>query len=396
MQTPDKRLVTEEKLAAELAAFEPATGGGIEQVSGTVTLDSTGDPIREFYTTGATTFTANGTDTLISSYTAVVWRRTGAGSWGYQIVPESWTTPAATPDTTAPVAGTLAVDTTGTTATLTVTGASDDRGAVLYAFSKDGGTTYTGLQSDPTYTFTGLAPLTSYTWRHRVSDGTNLTLGAPVTKATPEYVPSGAYDDAVLADAPLYYWPLDDAAGSASVRNLGSGSQGTQTLTGVTLGAAGIGDGATSASFAGTSTSNKIALTGLAAPAMTASSMEMIISIGSGGQSIPILAQLTGSWNIKRYQGFTYQSGSTGYVSSGSLPGGRSHIAAVWTGTEAVFYVNGAEVARKAYTSTHNAFTGVGGEIGGGFAGRIAGVATYTTALAPARVLAHAQAAGLA
>ena len=181
-------------------------GSGIEQVSGTVTLDASGDPIREFFTTGATTFSANGTTTPISAYTAVVWRRTSQGSWGYQIVPEQWTTPAATPDTTAPVAGTLTVTTTGTSATLTVTGASDDRGVQGYKWSKDGGQTWTtSWAAVPTYTFMSLAPSTSYAFRHKVWDGTNETMGTTVTLTTPEYIVSGSYDDAVLADAPMFY-----------------------------------------------------------------------------------------------------------------------------------------------------------------------------------------------
>lgn len=369
-------------------------GSGVEQVSGTVTLDASGDPIREFFTTGATTFNANGTTTSLGAYTAVVWRRSASGSWGYQVVQEAWTTPAATPDTTAPVAGTLAVTVTGTTATLTVSGASDDRSIQSYEWSKDGGTTWPARTTGPSHTFTGLAPSTSYTWRHRVTDGTNVTLGVPITKATTEHIPAGAYDDAVLADAPLYYWPLDDPAGSTSARNLGSAASTTSSVAGVTFGAAGLGDGPTSASFDGT---GSVALTGPTAPAMTASSMEVIYQRNGGG-GIPNLVYLFGdSWSIKLYSGFTYKCGSSTYVASGTtLPAGRAHLAAVWNGAEVIFYVNGSEVSRKAYTSTFNGGT-FGGSLGsGGYVGSLAGVAAYNKALTPDRVLAHAKAAGLA
>ena len=177
------------------------SGSGIEQVSGTVTLDATGDPIREFFTTAATTFKANGADTLISSFTAVVWRRNSQGSWGYQIVQDAWTTPAPTPDTTAPVAGTLAVTTTDTTATLTVTGASDDRGYVSYAFSKDNGSTWSVWQTGPSYTITGLTPSTAYYFRHKVKDAAdNTTTGAAVTKSTDVAKPVDLYPDAQVVD----------------------------------------------------------------------------------------------------------------------------------------------------------------------------------------------------
>ena len=177
------------------------SGSGIEEVSGTVTLDTSGAPIREFFTTGATTFKANGADTLLSSFIAVVWRRNSQGSWGYQVVQDSWTTPTPTPDTTPPVAGTLAVTTTDTTATLTVTGASDDRGSVSYAFSKDNGSTWSAWQTGPSYTITGLTPSTAYYFRHRVKDAAdNVTTGAAVTKSTDVAKPVDLYPNAQVVD----------------------------------------------------------------------------------------------------------------------------------------------------------------------------------------------------
>ena len=180
------------------------SGSGIEEVSGTVTLDASGPAIREFYTTGAATFKANGADTLISSFTAVVWRRNAQGSWGYQIVQDDWTTPTPTPDTTAPVAGTLAVATTDTKADLSVSGASDDRGYVQYSFSKDNGGTWTAYQDSATYTFTGLSASTAYQFRHRVKDAANnVTTGTAVSKttaATPPVDPSTLYPNAAVID----------------------------------------------------------------------------------------------------------------------------------------------------------------------------------------------------
>ena len=157
-----------------------------------------------------------------------------------------------TPDTVPPVAGTLTVTTTSSKATLTVSGASDDRAlnAAPYSFSKDNGITWSGWQSAPTFEFTGLAQGTTFTFRHRVRDAEgNVSLGVGVAKATAVQV--SAYRDAVLALAPSDYYPLDDTAlGSVGniFRNLGNGSPLTGTINapGTTLGAPGIGDGATS------------------------------------------------------------------------------------------------------------------------------------------------------
>lgn len=377
-------------------------GSGIEQVSGTVTLDASGDPIREFFTTGATTFKANGATTPLGAYTAVVWRRNSQGSWGYQVVQDAWTTPTPTPDTTAPVAGTLGVTVTDVKADLSVSGASDDRGYVSYSFSKDNGATWTAYQDSATYTFTGLTASTAYQFRHRVKDAAgNVTTGTAVSKTTaaapPEVVPSGAYDDAVLADAPVAYFPLDDAAGATTLRNLGSKSWvASPAATGVTLGAAGIGDGATSASFDGAGGSH-VKLTSVGYGAFTAGSIEFLASPSTGGGAVKTYASAASWWEVLGYNGLTWKAGPTAYVTSGTAAlSGRSHVAAVWDGANVTWYVNGVTVATKPYTSTVTAATGQSGNIGNTVAGRMAGVAFYEKALTADRVLAHAKAAGLA
>lgn len=129
------------------------------------------------------------------------------------------------PDTTPPVAGELAVSAGSQSATLTVTGASDDRPGLLYAFSSDNGTNYTGWQSGSEYAFTGLTPGAGYAFRHKVRDQAgNETVGVTVPKTLPEF--ESSFRDAVLALNPWQYWPLDDAPGTpiASLRNLGSAS----------------------------------------------------------------------------------------------------------------------------------------------------------------------------
>ena len=89
-----------------------------------------------------------------------------------------------TPDTTAPTAGSLSVTTSQTSATLTVSGASDDRGVAGYAF-KVGSGAWSAWQDSGSYTASGLTQSTSYTFQHKVKDAAgNETLGASVAKST--------------------------------------------------------------------------------------------------------------------------------------------------------------------------------------------------------------------
>ena len=128
-------------------------------------------------------------------------------------------------DTTPPVAGELGVSAGSRSATLTVTGASDDRPGLMYAFSSDNGANYTDWQPDAEYVFTGLTPGSGYAFRHKVRDQAgNEAVGIAVPTTLPEF--QSAFRDAVLALNPWQYWPLDDPVGTprTSLRNLGSAS----------------------------------------------------------------------------------------------------------------------------------------------------------------------------
>ena len=218
------------------------SGSGIEEVSGTVTLDATGPAIREFWSTGATTFKANGADTLISSATGTVWRRTGSGSWGYQVVPEEWTTPTTTPDTTAPVAGTLAVSITGTTAALNVSGATDNKGVTGYSFSKDNGATWSSWQASESYSYTGLNVSTAYTFRHRVQDAAgNISMGTAVSKTTAA-APSNSAPTANLTVSAMNLratatWTTSDADNDAVTAKMLDWGDGTTPVSNPSSGA---------------------------------------------------------------------------------------------------------------------------------------------------------------
>ena len=380
-------------------------GSGIEQVSGTVTLDASGAPIREFFTTGATTFKANGADTLLSSFTAVVWRRNSQGSWGYQVVQDSWTTPTPTPDTTAPVAGTLAVTVTDVKADLSVSGASDDRGYVQYSFSKDNGATWTAYQDSATYTFTGLTASTSYQFRHRVRDAAgNVTTGTAVSKTTaatpPEVIPSGAYDDAVLAiGTPLHYLPLSDAGPFVSgyaLAQRGSAAAPTLHATPSTppTSVGGIGDEPTAlnfpsgANFSTTgSIANNVAKGGIFILADTSATNSGLVGLGGAGLQI-----LSSKWSPKL--------GSTTFTGSQTVTAGRHFLAVTWDGTTVKTYVDGVldtTTASTAYATPAGAAAQWGLFAPNYAAAKLAGFVLFSGVVpTDAQVLAVAKAAGKA
>lgn len=74
---------THSHVLSDITDYTPPTG--IELVSGTVTLDNSGIPIREFYATGTVTIRG----ITFPAGTSVVFRRTIDGKWGY-IVVDDW------------------------------------------------------------------------------------------------------------------------------------------------------------------------------------------------------------------------------------------------------------------------------------------------------------------
>ena len=113
------------------------------------------------------------------------------GSVTYGVLGASFTTVAA-PDVTNPTAGTLSVASqTHTTINASVSGASDETAlhATPYAFSSNGGSTYSAWQASASYQYTGLTASTSYNLQHKVRDASgNEVQGVVVahsTSATP-------------------------------------------------------------------------------------------------------------------------------------------------------------------------------------------------------------------
>ena len=126
---------------------------------------------------------------------------------------------AAEPDITPPSAGTLTMSQLGGTyMEATVSGASDDRGFVECAFSRDNGAAWTGWQASPAYMWTGLALSSSHTVTHRVRDQAGNTVAGvtlPVTTlaADPEPQWGTRWHDDFTGDGPLVGRTMDAGDG---------------------------------------------------------------------------------------------------------------------------------------------------------------------------------------
>lgn len=215
----------------------------------------------------------------------------------------------------------------------------------------------------------------------------------------PVVIPSGAYDDAVLADSPLTYLPLNDTVGTTAP--VSSGAE-TWASVGTTFGATGIGDGTTSADMDGSTsviTSSAQVITGLA----NGSAEAIIVPDTVGGSFREIVGVAIQTFllaieggNITGFLGNTAGNKITGPA---LVAGTRYHVAMTYDGANLKIYVNGGIVGTQARTGsigTSASALRIGYAGLGRYDGKVAGVALYNSALSAARVLAHAQAAGLA
>lgn len=114
-------------------------------------------------------------------------------------------TMAASADTTAPTVGTMAASSiTSSGFTLTVSGASDAGGlhATPYAFTTDGGATWTAYQASPVYAASGLAASTGYSCNWRVRDAAgNVSTGTAQTVTTEASEWGTLYSDTFTREA---------------------------------------------------------------------------------------------------------------------------------------------------------------------------------------------------
>lgn len=223
------------------------------------------------------------------------------------------------------------------------------------------------------------------------------------------FLSGNAYARAVLADAPFCYFPLDETSGTPvdTVGNVVPAS-----MAGVTLGAAGIGAGATCATIDGASGSGlrlpTASFTGVTAftveiiaKAVNMTTARAIFGMEGSGQALGFLVQHSATATVSGFTGFTW-SNQIGSSYAETAPTGAHHWAITSDGTTARFYRDGVEVASEAQAwtptaPTQNLYVG-GQQTSGGipaFSGQIAGFAFHKSALPAARIKAHAQAAAL-
>ena len=318
---------------------------------------------------------------------AQAWEAANPGSIAY--TPES-----SDPDVMAPAwpSGVIVGTTPGyDSVTLSISAAAqDDRGVTGYDVSLDSGATWVAAVKEALSLTVPASPGTTYPAAQiRARDGAGnlspvLTAPAGFTTAT---APSVPYSEAVLADAPVYYFPLDDAAGSTTATNLGSAG-GTRAVTGFTFGAPGIGDGALAATL---TTASKINVLGPSSKA-TGFTVEVIIqldAVPAGNARIlqyntDALVQLSAGPGIDTYFG--------GFLAGKPISVGQPvHFAFVYEPSgDQRLYVNGVQSApfnRSNWTAGASFDFGV-------FAGRAAGLAYFDKPLSDARVRAHAGASG--
>jgi hypothetical protein len=219
---------------------------------------------------------------------------------------------------------------------------------------------------------------------------------------------ASAYRTAVLADSPYCYFPLDDASTPTDVMGVVT----TDQVVGVTLGVAGIGDGATAASFDGGAVGGGIRIPNTSLPdmgTMNTWTVEIIAKATDNAAQRALFGResqhLLRHTNAPVYNAFTGSGGWANQIQAGYSEAAQTathHWALVCTiGGNSSLYRDGVEVLTEITNGAPAAVNSamyIGGRVGTDrvFLGSLAGFAYYTTALSPARILAHAQAAGVA
>lgn len=220
---------------------------------------------------------------------------------------------------------------------------------------------------------------------------------------------AGFYDGEVMADNPVAYWRLGEAAGSGTVADFtGSAPHAGTVFAGVTLGQLGAiaSDPNTAALFNGSS--GKIDVPWAADLNSSVFSFECWAKVmgGAGAHRSPVTSRddsPTGGYIFYAEPGNTWQYWTgPGWHQVNGPPvkvGQWQHLVGTYDGTTKRFYVDGLLVGSGAAGVTPNDSRplriGAGATEGAGsfwFNGMIDEVAVYNTVLSPGRVAAHYQA----
>ena len=310
------------------------------------------------------------------------------------------TTESQEPDVTPPSSpGILAVQPSDVSATLSVTGAEDDRGITGYSFRVDAGA-WSEWQSAPSFTMTGLSRDTDYSFQHRVRDvGGNFVEGVTVQSRTLVEAPV-PYQQLALSYSPRLFFPGEVG------RNLGSMSAGMYRDSG-TEGAP-LGGYASSRRFASNSEGLSFLSDAMLADWPEWSSVflvnltagepesDYVILTTHNNPTSPVYVALDGAGvagevklRLSGYHGIVGVPGSTGPMLVGIE----------CDGTATRYYLNGVPVETGAARTISKSTGRHGFEPGGMTAGdmiEVAGWLVHDRALGAAAHLALAEAAGVA
>ncbi|WP_349899807.1 LamG-like jellyroll fold domain-containing protein [Parafrigoribacterium soli] len=262
----------------------------------------------------------------------------------------------------------------------------------------------------------GLTPGSTHSYRLYVTDpyGNSISrLGPTVTVASNDS--GGAYSDAVEADSPASYWPLDEASGSVGYDH--SGFSDLTLGSGVTLGTDGIVASQTAATFDGSSSGSAAPAAAVDGPNTFTAETWFRTTSTSGGKILGFGSSATGT--SSSYDRHIYMDNS-GRIWFGVYPGsvqtvnsnasfndGQWHQVAASLGSGGMtLYIDGKIVGSRTDVTSAQAYSGywrVGGDNIGGwpssptskyFAGDIAQVAIYPSVLSRQQVVSHLVASG--
>jgi Concanavalin A-like lectin/glucanases superfamily len=203
----------------------------------------------------------------------------------------------------------------------------------------------------------------------------------------------GGYDPAILADAPVAFWPLNELAGPDAVDATGHGNACTYSA-GITYGQTGIGDGETAVSIAGAGSAAGGTGLILGDGPLT---LEAWVKQSGGGGNYGIISKSTGAYYL-RISGnkLDFLASQTADIvqSTITLDTGWHHVAATKTGATVKLYIDGNDVTGTVVNHAlgNGGALSLASDLGGGsekFSGSIAKIAAYNVVLTPTQIAAH-------
>jgi len=270
------------------------------------------------------------------------------------------------------------------------------------------------------FTDRGLTPGQTYGYRLTAADPDgNQVNGDSVNITVAGGGGPNSYGQVVLGQSASLYWPMNDAAGTGTARDL-AGYNDAQLGTGVTPGAAGAVAGDAGTTFSGNSAGTASSTGSLVAPNVFSASVWFKTTSTTGGRILGFSDLQTGTSAHRDRQIYIGNTGklnfgvwASGSSSSTSLQTVKSYNDGVWhqavaelSPTGMVLYVDGVKVGSRADVTAGEKYIGywrAGGDSTGGYAdpgssgylsGTIDEVSIYPTALTLSQVNAQYTASG--